>query len=110
LNKGNFLGSIAYKKDIGRDGHSQPAALIIDTNGDRIAPWGEEPILCGGKEIGFTTSGGYGHRIGKAIALASLPQPIPDDQPITVELLGKSYRAEASTVPPYDPEGHRMSG
>jgi dimethylglycine dehydrogenase len=110
LNKGNFLGSIAYKKDIGRDGHSQPAALIIDTNGDRIAPWGEEPILCGGKEIGFTTSGGYGHRIGKAIALASLPQPIPDDQPIAVELLGKSYRAEASTVPPYDPEGHRMSG
>ena len=77
----------------------------IANRGDRIAPWGEEPVLCVGREAALMTSGGYGHRIGSAIALASLPRGVLECHAVEVELLGRRYRAQPSVAPPFDPTG-----
>ncbi len=31
-------------------------------------PWGYNPIFKGDEQVGMTSSGGYGHRVGKSIA------------------------------------------
>ena len=105
LAKGDFVGRLAYERAGERDDACQPVALIVDTRGDRIAPWGEEPVLCDGREVALTTSGGYGHRIGSAIALASLPRGVLESHAVEVELLGRRYRAQPSVAPPFDPTG-----
>ena len=107
-NPGRF--SLAYERAGERDDACQPVALIVDTRGDRIAPWGEEPVLCDGREVALTTSGGYGHRIGSAIALASLPRGVLESHAVEVELLGRRYRAQPSVAPPFDATGARALG
>ncbi len=68
---------------------------------------GGEAILADGKVVGSTTSGGYGHHLGRSIAFGYLP----------VGLEGASFSLEAFgvrhpvTIGPrclYDPKGERL--
>ena len=76
VEKGDFLGRSAFEQHATKWCGNIPLTLLVDTDGDEVAPWGEEPVLYRGEHIAFTTSGGFGHRIGSAIALASLPSDI----------------------------------
>jgi dimethylglycine dehydrogenase len=72
---------------------------------------GYEPVYRNTTVIGYVTSGAYGHRVGRSLALAYLP--VEEAEPGTtlgVEILGLSRLATVVAQPVYDPAGERMFG
>jgi len=71
--------------------------------------WGYNPILKDGKRIGMTSSGGYGHRVEKSIALGYVtPEFAKIGTKMDVEILGRARSAEVVTMPLYDPKNEKM--
>ena len=72
-------------------------------------PWGYNPIFKDGEKIGMTSSGGYGHRVEKSIALGYVPPEYAEPgNEMDVEILGKMRKAKVVTMPLYDPENKKM--
>lgn len=70
---------------------------------------GGNPIYKDGKLIGRATSGGYGYRIDKSLALAMLdPRFIEIGTQVEIDILGKIFNAEVIIESPFDPENKRL--
>jgi dimethylglycine dehydrogenase len=70
---------------------------------------GFEPVKCGGKLVGFVTSGAYGHHVGQSLALAYVDKAlVGTDAPLTVDVIGENRRAVMLGEPAYDPQGTRL--
>ena len=70
---------------------------------------GGEPCLIGDVCIGLTTSGGYGHRTGKSLFFACVPNDhaAPGAQ-FAVQLQGELRAATVLEHPAYDPDNAKM--
>ncbi|MGI9336542.1 MAG: GcvT family protein [Gammaproteobacteria bacterium] len=67
------------------------------------------PIIHAAEVIGVTTSGAFGHRVGKSLALAYFKDGLPDPgDELRVLLLGDELPASLLPEVPYDPENRRM--
>ena len=69
---------------------------------------GGEPLLDGGKVIGITTSGGFGHITGKSLGFGYVPAA--NSHPgatFDVELLGEMRQVTVLDGPVWDPESKR---
>ena len=72
-------------------------------------PHSYEPTLVQGSPIGYVASGGYGHTVGTAIALAYLPiEYCGPDTELEVVILGEPKPARVVREPLYDPENERL--
>ncbi len=61
------------------------------------------------ERIGMTSSGGYGHRVEKSIALGYVkPEFAKPGTKMDVEILGRLRSAEVVTMPIYDPKNEKM--
>ena len=71
--------------------------------------YGGETITCRGKVVGVVSSGGFGHTVGKTIAMGYLSA---EDSQVAngyaVEVFGESFPATRLTKAPYDPERRRI--
>jgi dimethylglycine dehydrogenase len=84
-------------------------SLEVDA-GDADA-MGDEPIWHGGRVVGWVTSGGYGHRVGKSLAQGYVPRELAGDTAegaFEIEIIGERRAATVLTEPPFDPAGARM--
>jgi dimethylglycine dehydrogenase len=64
---------------------------------------GSEPVMKNGAMIGRTTSGGYGWRVGKSVALAMVkPELSQVGEEVDVRILGETRRAIVIADSPYD--------
>ena len=108
---GDYIGAeaVAAKRESG------PAARMIQFQLTDSEPllFHAEPILRDSELVGHTTSAGYGHALGGAIALGY----VPSEGETAAEVLASSYEIEvagarvaatASLKPLYDPKGERM--
>src|SRR5690606_27090537 len=79
--------------------------LTVEGNDD-VDPRGSEAIYSeGGDLVGRVTSGGYGWRIGKSIALAMVqPGCAEVGTRLKVKILGNLYQATVVTESPFDPD------
>ena len=70
---------------------------------------GAEPCMAGDTCIGLTTSGGYGHRVGKSLFFACVPldHAAPGSR-FAIQLQGELREARVLEHPAYDPENARM--
>ena len=70
---------------------------------------GGEPVFDGDSVIGVTTSGAYGHTVGKQLIFAYV-KPREGTAPSTfeIEILGERYRAEVRSEPVFDPRNERL--
>ena len=67
--KGDFVGRKAALAE--RDGPAPPHQLVtLDIDATDADASGYEPVWRDGRKVGFVTSGGYGHTIGKSLAMA----------------------------------------
>ncbi len=109
LDKGEFIGRDAYLRDREAGGARRLITLTIDAvEADAI---GDEPVWHDGKVVGWITSGGYGHCVGKSIALGYVSAALTNaDSGFEVELLGELRPATLAREALYDPEGTRMRG
>ncbi len=75
-----------------------------------------EPIWIGDRIVGRTTSGAYGHHVGRAIALGYVSNMtgVTDDfvasSKFEIEVAGKRFAAKAYLAPVYDPKSARVRG
>jgi dimethylglycine dehydrogenase len=72
---------------------------------------GYEPVWREGEKVGFITSGGYGHTIGKSLAMALVaPDAAAIGTALTVHIVGAERGARVIAPSPYDPAGKAMRG
>ena len=87
---------------------AQVIAMLEVADGDSDAS-GYEPIWQNGTRVGFITSGGYGHTVGKSLALAMLDRDAatPGTE-LMVHIVGAERTATVIPASPYDPDGKAM--
>jgi len=83
--------------------------LTIDVDGIDVT--GDEAILLGDTAVGYVSSGGYAHRVGRSMAMGyvATEHAVPGTA-LQVEILGQMYAADVQGAPLYDLTGERMRG
>ena len=70
---------------------------------------GDEPIWHDGEIAGAVTSGGFGHSVGRSIALGYVRRELAQaESGFEVEIVGVRRRAQRLAAPAFDPAGARM--
>ena len=81
--------------------------MTIDVDGIDVS--NDEAILNNGKAVGYVSSGGYGHRTKKSIAMGYVKSELATPgKCLQVEILGKFYDTEVLGAPLYDANGSNM--
>ncbi|MDZ5453511.1 FAD-dependent oxidoreductase [Labrys sp. ZIDIC5] len=84
------------------------AVLEVDTDTEVI---GYEPILKDGKIVGHVTSGGYGHYVGKSLAIGYVKSEYHEDgAAFAIDIFGEDRPAILRAAPLHDPNGGRLRG
>jgi dimethylglycine dehydrogenase len=103
LDKGPFLGRDALFAWKGKGFENKLVTLEVQGVTDADAR-GSEPVMRNGVMIGRTTSGGYGWRLGKSLALAMVkPEFSHISDEVDLRILGETRRAIVIPDSPYDP-------
>jgi len=107
--KPEFVGRAAALED--RDRTPERVLVTMELDADRADAAGYEPIFRGRDYVGYVTSGGYGHCVGKSLAMGyiSAAEAAAAGE-FNVTLLGESRPARLVPRALIDPEGARMRG
>ena len=105
LDKKAFTGQRALQQLSRQQGDK---ALTTLYHPEFLPLYGGEPVFSDGELIGYTTSAGYGHRLGCNIAYAYLPRAVIDRTDVEVEAFGTLYRINIGTRCLYDPGNRRL--
>ena len=105
--KADFIGRDAVLRDRERRPARRLVTFVVDaTEADAI---GDEPVWHDGEVVGWITSGGYGHCVGKSIALGYVPAAVAAaSSGFEIEMLGERRPASLAPQPLHDPTGERM--
>jgi len=106
--KHDFVGKKAALA--GRDGPPPSHRLVtLEIDAPDADASGYEPVWRDGRRVGFVTSGGYGHTIGKSLAMALIaPEAGRIGTELAVHIVGAERPARVIPPSPYDPEGKAM--
>ena len=102
-NKGDFLGRDAL---VARRAKGEPNRFVtMELHGiEDVDCRGSEPILHQGKAVGRVTSGGFGWRVNKSLALGMVRPDLGElGQSLDITILGKTYKASVIAESPFDP-------
>jgi dimethylglycine dehydrogenase len=104
FDKGPFLGRDALVAWKDRGFQNKLVTLEVQGVTDADAR-GSEPVTKNGAMIGRTTSGGYGWRMGKSLAIAMVkPEFANIGDEVDARILGEMRRAIVIPDSPYDPK------
>jgi dimethylglycine dehydrogenase len=104
--KGDFIGRAAAGRHDGRC--LVRLAFAEEAAPDGADPWADEPVMRGDVVVGHVSSGGYGHRVGRRLALAWVETAAAEGgTALEVEILGERHGATVARRPVYDPENAR---
>ena len=108
--KGEFIGKAAALAERDSNGPSRRVVMLEVDATDADAS-GYEPIWQEGRRVGFVTSGGYGHTMGKSYALAMIDNGANEvGTELTTHIVGQERATRVIAPSPYDPEGKAMRG
>ncbi len=107
LEKPQFPGRLALVRERATGPRDQFVTLLVDAE-TADAP-ATASVFKGEKRVGIVTSGGFGHRIGKSIALAYVQSQFarPGSQ-LSVDIYGERCPATVSKPSPYDSLNERI--
>lgn len=107
LEKGDFIGRSAAVSERSSGGEMRLVAFAVDAaDADAI---GDEPIWHDGRPVGWVTSGAYGHRVKRSLALGYVPAALADASTgFEIEIIGERRHAERLAGCAYDSSGARM--
>jgi len=105
--KDEFIGRSAALEERASGGILKLMTFVIDAaDADAL---GDEPILHDGRAVGWVTSGAYGHRVQRSLALGYVPAALASaEDGFEIEIIGERHRASPQAVAPYDPSGQLM--
>ncbi len=105
--KKEFIGKPAAETERNTPPETRLVTLVIDVDGIDVS--NDEAVLHDGKAVGYVSSGGYAHHVGKSVAMGYVPSQIAKaGAKLQVEILGELYDAEIQAGPLYDASGSRM--
>jgi dimethylglycine dehydrogenase len=108
MKKSDFVGREAVVK-AREDGGGKLRLVNFVVEADGADAIGDEPVWHDGKVVGWVTSGGYGHSVGKSLALGYVPKEIASAiDGFEIEIIGERRPAVCVEGAPFDPEGGRM--
>jgi dimethylglycine dehydrogenase len=108
LKKSDFFGKEALLawKDKGLANQLVTMEVLGVTDADAR---GSEPIYLGEELVGRVTSGGYGWRVGKSLALTMVrPDLAVPGTALEIAILGHRHKAVVIPDSPYDPENNAL--
>ena len=116
LDKADFVGKAATLRaaeaaaNAGSQTDGQPLRLIyfeVDAGDSDVR--GGEPIFNAERCVGVTTSGAYGHTVGKSLGFGYVPPALAaPGTDLQVRLLGERRRMSILDAPAYDPASKRL--
>ena len=87
---------------------AQPWTMVLlDIDTSEVDPFYAHALFARGQPVGIVTSGAFGHRTKKTLALAFLREPGMREG-LQVKILGNMRAARILDVPPYDPTNERL--
>ncbi len=102
----DFIGKEATEKFKSDGVKRKLVTLSIETPIDVTL---DEAILKDGHAIGYVSSGGYAHHVGRSMAMGYIDiQHATPGTTVDIELIGEFYPAVVEGQPVYDPDGTRM--
>ena len=102
----DFVGKEATAKFRDEGVDRKLVTLTVDTPMDVTL---DEAVLVNDVAVGYITSGGYAHHVGKSMAMAYVAaEHAAAGTVVKVEIMGEMYPAEVQGAPLYDPNGGRM--
>ncbi len=108
LNKEQFIGREALIEWQQRSFKNRLVTMEVGEISD-VDPRGNEPIYHNGAMVGRCTSGAYGWRLGKSVALGMVPPDVGEEgEEFEVEILGKRYPAIVIPESAFDPDNERL--
>lgn len=81
--------------------------VLLEVEAGPVDPFHSHGLWQERRSVGIVTSGAFGHRTGKALALAYLRDPAARAN-LTVSILGRRRKATVLSRPPFDPDNIRM--
>ncbi len=108
LTKNDFIGLEAARAEKQSGGKLRRVSMIVEASDADVL--GDEPIFHKGKVVGWVTSGGYAHYVGKSLAQGYVPKELVGDGEFEIELIGEMKKARINHEPLFDPKGERMRG
>ncbi|MFI4988763.1 MAG: aminomethyltransferase family protein, partial [Alphaproteobacteria bacterium] len=109
LEKGEFVGRAALLAEVARGPRERLAYLVVEA-ADADA-FGGQAVYRDGRVVGIVTSGGYGHCVGRSIAMAYVePASAVPGTTLEVEILGERRPARVAPAALHDPANRRLSG
>jgi dimethylglycine dehydrogenase len=107
LNKGEFIGRDAVLRHREAGPERRLVTLVVDDAGADAV--GDEPVRCDDRTVGWITSGGFTHSVGKSVALGYVEAKLAEEgATFDVEIIGERRPARLAREPLFDPAGHRM--
>ncbi|WP_338549883.1 GcvT family protein [Roseovarius phycicola] len=100
----DFVGRDAM---LARQGNAPWDMVLLEIEGGDVDPFHAHSLWQGARSVGVVTSGAYGHRTSKVLALAYLRDASARDG-LSVEILGQRRAARIQDCAPYDPDNERM--
>ncbi len=106
--KGDFVGRKRALAE--RDGPAPSHRLVtLEIDALDADASGYEPVWSNGTRVGFVTSGGYGHTVGKSLAMALIaPEAAGVGNELTAHIVGVERKARVIPSSPYDLAGKAM--
>ncbi|MEP1730288.1 MAG: FAD-dependent oxidoreductase [Sulfitobacter pontiacus] len=105
--KKDFVGKEATQAT--RDAGPKQKLVTMTSDVDGIDVSNDEAIMKDGEAVGYVSSGGYAHRVGKSMAMGYVTKEHAEPGTgLQVEILGEMYDAEVLGAPIYDPNGANM--
>ena len=109
LNKGEFKGRQNLSRWQESGFANTMVTLEVHDTTDADAVGGNPVRLPDGEVIGRATSGGYGFRLGKSLALAMVkPGLAAVGNELMIDILDQRLRATVLQESPYDPDNQRL--
>ncbi len=103
----DFIGRDALRKTAAAGVAERFVPLVVEARDADAAP--VSIVYRGAQAVGLITSGGYGYRLRRSIALAYVRSDLaaPGTE-LEVEILGRRRRAVVAREPLYDPDNQRL--
>ena len=108
----DFIGKDALLRQREKGLDKRMAVFVLEDPEPLL--FGDEPIYRDGVIVGCTTSGNYGHALGRSVAMGY----VENDEGVTprwiragayeIELATERYPAKVRLTPPYDPKSERI--
>ena len=102
-----FIGREALRREAAAGPKERFVPLLVEAGDADAAP--VSIVWRGAERVGLVTSGGFGYRLNRSIALAYVRADLTEPgTALEVEILGERRRARVGREPLYDPENLRL--